>query len=194
VSHPPLPSRPVTRREEDDTWLQSFHRGDRAALSRMYEDYVRTVAWAVRPIVEGVDLETVVHDVFCRLMGNEQARRSFSGGNFGAWLITIARRQAIDFRRRLQREELTDDPHLQALDGPPDSSDASDDLELGVLISRFRERVLPVKWQPVFQARFIEQLGQREAARRLGMRRTTLAYQELRIRALLRQFALEGNP
>jgi RNA polymerase sigma-70 factor (ECF subfamily) len=152
-----------------------------------------TLAWAVRPIVQGVDLETVVHDVFCRLLSNEQARRSFAGGNFGAWLITVARRQAIDFRRRTEREQLTDGEELRELTAQQQAPTGNDDLELGVLIGRFRERVLPEKWQAVFQARFIDQLDQRTAAQRLNMHRTTLAYQELRIRLLLRQFVLE-NP
>ena len=173
--------------------MQAFHRGDRDVLARCYEDHMDMLARAVRPIVQGVDLETVVHDVFCRLLSNEQARRSFAGGNFGAWLITIARRQAIDFRRRTEREQLTDGNELRELTAQQQAPTGNDDLELGVLIGRFRERVLPEKWQAVFQARFIDQLDQRTAAQRLNMHRTTLAYQELRIRLLLRQFVLE-NP
>ena len=43
----------------------------------------------------------------------------------------------------------------------------------------------------MFEARFLQHLNQSEAAALLGMRRTTLAYRELRIRALLRKFLLE---
>jgi DNA-directed RNA polymerase specialized sigma24 family protein len=63
-----------------------------------------------------------------------------------------------------------------------------------VLVARFRERVLPPRWEPVFRARFLEQLDQREAARQLGIPRTTLVYHERRIRALLRAFMLEQDP
>jgi RNA polymerase sigma-70 factor, ECF subfamily len=175
----------------DAAWLEAFHRGDRAVLARCYEDHVRTVAWAVRPMVDGLDRETVVHDVFCRLFGSAQARRSFTGGNFGAWLITVARRQAIDFCRQNRREKPTDDTRLGELAGAAAVEPEDDGIELRVLVARFRERCLPPKWEPVFRARFLEQLDQREAARRLGMARTTLAYQELRIRALLRRFVLE---
>jgi len=178
----------------DDAWLEGFHRGDREILSRCYQDYVRTVAWAVRPLVGGIDQETVVHDVFCRLFANAQARRSFSGGNLGAWLITIARRQAIDHRRRIAREQLTDPGDLGDVATPAIVEERDADTELRVLVARFRERFLPAKWEPVFQVRFLEQLPQRDAARRLGIPRTTLVYQELRIRALLRQFMLEQDP
>jgi RNA polymerase sigma-70 factor, ECF subfamily len=189
----PLVDQAVRSTSTDEAWLDGFHRGERGALARCYEDYVDTVTWAVRPIVQGVDEETVVHDVFCRLFGNEQTRRSFAGGNFGAWIITVARRQAIDFRRRRSREQLTDAAEVHELAArttPPEDTEA--ELARNLWIGRFRDQ-LPPKWVPVFRTRFLEQLDQREAARRLGMHRTTLAYQEMRIRSLLRQFVLEGE-
>ena len=45
----------------------------------------------------------------------------------------------------------------------------------------------------VFEARFVRQLTQREAASTLGISRTTLAYQEHRIRKLLRKHLLGTN-
>jgi RNA polymerase sigma-70 factor (ECF subfamily) len=50
--------------------------------------------------------------------------------------------------------------------------------------------VLPAKWDRVFVMRFLEQQDQPTAARSLGMARTTLAYQEYRIRKLLERFVL----
>jgi RNA polymerase sigma-70 factor (ECF subfamily) len=144
-----------------------------------------------RPDRAGVDRETVVHEVFYRLFAKEELRRSFEGGNFGAWLITIARRQAIDFRRRRDREQPAALASLGDVeDGLAESPHEA--FELRALVERF-ERALPAKWLPVFRARFLGQLDQREAARRLGMHRTTLAYQEVQIRRLLRQFVLEED-
>jgi RNA polymerase sigma-70 factor, ECF subfamily len=60
--------------------------------------------------------------------------------------------------------------------------------ELNLFVERFRRDGLPAELWPLFQARFVEQLDQREAARRLGMPRTTLAYRELRVKRLLRAF------
>jgi hypothetical protein len=51
---------------------------------------------------------------------------------------------------------------------PPVS--AAETLHLRALADRFL-RVLPAKWEPVLRG-FLEQLGQREAARRLGTPRT----------------------
>jgi RNA polymerase sigma-70 factor (ECF subfamily) len=173
-----------------DPWLAAFHRGDRGTLARCYEEYVRTVGWAVGQVLQGVDRENVVHDVFCKLLAREELRRNFTGGNFGAWLITVSRRQAIDYRRRREHElPAGAEVAVQREVEPPVVEET---VHLRALADRFR-RVLPAKWEPVFRARFLDQLDQREAARRLGMRRTTLAYQELQIRRLLRQFVLEAE-
>jgi RNA polymerase sigma-70 factor (ECF subfamily) len=183
---------PQAAEEADEAaWLPAFHRGRRAALALCYERYIGTVSWAVGQIVQGVDRETVVHEVFYRLFAKEELRRSFEGGNFGAWLITIARRQAIDFRRRRDRELPADLASLGDVGNGP-AEDPHEAFELRALVERF-ERALPAKWLPVFRARFLGQLDQREAARRLGMHRTTLAYQEVQIRRLLRQFVLEED-
>lgn len=180
---------PAADARAHDEWLRSFHRGDRDTLARCYEDHVSTVAWAVGQVLQGVDRENVVHDVFCRLLANEALRRNFAGGNFGAWLITVARRQAIDYRRRRDHEQPADPEALEEVASRP-PVDLVGTLELRALAERF-SKVLPAKWVPVFRARFVEQLDQREAARRLGMHRTTLAYQELQVRRLLRRFVLE---
>ncbi len=99
----------------------------------------------------------------------------------------MAHNLAVDFWRRHRREtSLAEDA------GPPLVDAQSRRMEeraaLSAFIERFVREALPGKWAPVFQARFVEQLDQREAARRLGMHRTTLAYRELRIRKLLRAY------
>jgi RNA polymerase sigma-70 factor (ECF subfamily) len=63
-----------------------------------------------------------------------------------------------------------------------------------LLLERFCRDVLPTKWRPVFETCFVRQLTQRDAARELGISRTTLLYQQHRVRALLRKFLLEVDP
>src|SRR4051812_30505774 len=83
-------------------------------------------------------------------------------------------------------------------DAGPDAAGSAPPLEhqidVRMTLQRFRERFLPPKWRAVFDARFVAQQDQPAAARALGMRRTTLAYQEYRIRRLLRRFVLRGEP
>jgi RNA polymerase sigma-70 factor (ECF subfamily) len=173
---------------QDMTWLERFHAGERALLEECYRDHFRTVDIAVGQVLRGADKETVIHDVFLELLARDELRRGFTGGSFVAWLSTIARHQAIDFWRRYRRERPLDE---LATGEPVQSSESFErTVEAQLLIGRFRSEVLPAKWAAVFEARFVLGLDQRSAAARIGVSRTTLAYQELQIRRLLRRFLL----
>ncbi|WP_224368265.1 RNA polymerase sigma factor [Hyalangium versicolor] len=178
-----------------DRWLLDFHAGRRSVLEQCYRELYPTVQRAVGRVLTGADQETVIHEVFYRLISREELRRSFRGGSLKAWIATVAYHQALEYVRRLQRERgaLEQARDLGVVEA--DAVEASDsECEARILIERFRRECLPEKWHAVFEARFLKQLPQREAARELGMHRTTLAYQELRIRALLRRFLLrEGS-
>lgn len=169
------------------TWLERFHAGERAVLGECYRDHFRTVEIAVGQVLRGADKETVIHDVFLELLAREELRRGFTGGNLGAWLSTIARHQAIDFWRRYRRERPLDE---LAAGEPVQSSESFErTVEAQVLIDRLRSE-LPPELAAVFEARFVLGLDQRSAAARIGMKRTTLVYQEFRISRLVRRFLL----
>jgi RNA polymerase sigma-70 factor (ECF subfamily) len=177
-------------RDDDSSFRADFCAGERRVLQALYHDHFETVDRAVGRVVNGPDRETVVQEVFCRLVASEELRRNFRGGSLDAWLTMVARNQAIDYVRRYQREVPLDESH--AISQAEADTRFAERTEAKLLVTRFRREVLPTKWEPVFQARFIERLSQREAAAKLGMRRTTLVYQELRVHALLRQFFLEA--
>jgi RNA polymerase sigma-70 factor (ECF subfamily) len=114
----------------------------------------------------------------------------------------LAHNQAVDFWRRYRREiplgeheRLPPSPvSVPALVIDGQARRMEERAELRMFLDRFLRETLPEKWAPIFQTRFVEQLDQRSAAKRLGMHRTTLAYQELRIRRLLRAFVRKGAP
>jgi RNA polymerase sigma-70 factor, ECF subfamily len=175
---------------ESDPWLVRFHQGSRDVMQELYQDHFARVARAVGTILDGADKETIVHEVFFRLLSSEQARRGYRGGSFGAWISTVARNQAIDLLRRRRLEEPAGSPG----DLPEDSEGRDtfqDRVDAKLMVRRFREECLPAKWSEVFEARFIQQLDQSEAARSLGIHRTTLIYQEYRVRKLLQSFFLK---
>ena len=178
-------------------WLRRFQEGDRAVIEEVYRQHFMTVARAVGLLLEPADKETAIHEVFLRLLTQPTLRSSFREGDLGAWLAVVARNHAIDCARRRSRE-------LPAGSGADlrasQTGDAGDAGESGesktiarMLIDRFRREVLPPKWAGVFEMRFLRQLSQVESARLLGARRTTLAYQEARVRRLLRRFLLKGS-
>jgi RNA polymerase sigma-70 factor (ECF subfamily) len=173
------------RAEDDRAWLAAFHRGERGVLEQCYRDHFLTVSHSVAGYLKGADAETVVHEVFFKLVSQPAVRAGFGGGSLGAWLTRVAANQAVDFLRRQQREV------PDGLSPPQQGATTFESAaEARVMIQRFKNECLPQKWRGVFEARFERQLDQRTAARELKMFRTTLAYQELRIRALLQRFFL----
>ena len=189
---PASAARQVGPRDEAG-WLERFHRGDRATLEDCYREQFATVDRAIAPVLRGADRETAIHEVFARLMSGAELRRSFQGGSLAAWLATVARNHAIDVRRRLARE--TDALGRAELETDGPAGEWTDAADARLLIEQFEREHLQPDWLGVFRLRFLQQLPQREAAARLSIRRTTLAYRELRIRRQLKRFLLtEGKP
>jgi len=182
---------PVPAENEDSAWLEAFRRGDREVIEQCYRRYYGVVEAAIGTLLGISDRETVIHEVFLRLLTEKEMRLSFTGPSLGAWLSAIARNRAIDLSRRSRREALVPNP----LDVAPEVPDAGghDDHVMRLLLERFRREHLTPEWAPVFETRFIRQMTQREAARFLGMRRTTLAYRELQLRRRFKAFMLEAE-
>jgi RNA polymerase sigma-70 factor (ECF subfamily) len=181
----------------DALWLTRFHAGDREIIEGCYRWHFRVVESAVGQVLRGADQETVIHEVFLQLLARAELRRGFSGGSFSAWLATVAHHQAIDFWRRHRRERLLDQSAAETVPAEPAEPIERFErtVEARLLVDRFRREALPAKWAAVFEARFVGGLDQRSAAVRVGISRTTLAYQEMQLRRLLRRFLLgRGKP
>jgi RNA polymerase sigma-70 factor (ECF subfamily) len=174
---------------DDASTLSAFHRGERGVLERCYRAHFRDVERAAGAVLRGVaDRENVVHEVFSRLLSDEALRRNFTGGSMAAWLHTVARHQALDYARKYAR----DVPPTAEVEDASRVLHLEDQLAARDVLRRFSAAV-PAKWQPVFEACFVRRLDQRSAAVELGLSRTTLAYQWLRVKWLLDRFVLEGE-
>ncbi len=176
-------------------WLAAFHAGERATLEGCYREHVGAVLAAATRVLPTVDAETVTHDVFLRLLTDDGMRATFKGGNLGGWLSVVAQRAAIDlFRRR--RKEVDLEEAGARLDEASIATPARDaeGAEASQLVERFVSSVLPEKYRTLFELRFIQQLSQRDAAAKLAMQRSTLAYQEQVIRRMLEDFLLGDEP
>ena len=185
---------PTSERHDDDSPggtgaeefdLEAFHAGNRTVLARCYRAHFGRVFAVVSKILNGADVESVVHELFCRLVASPEMRASFRGGNLGAWLTQVGRNLAIDHARRWRRESAPLGESVAA-DGPA----FNDEVEAKLLVERFRVEILPKELEAVFEARFLRQLPQRAAAEELRMPRTTLVYQEKKVRSLLQRFLL----
>src|SRR5258707_319756 len=60
-----------------DRWRVRFHRGDRSVLTASYLEHFDQVRIAVRRILGGADSDTVVHNVFYRLIADAKLRENF---------------------------------------------------------------------------------------------------------------------
>jgi len=76
------------RATDPEEWLAAFHAGERPVLEACYRDHLATVAQAVGRVLEGADQETVIHDVFLRLLTDARMRAGFRDGAFPAWLTS----------------------------------------------------------------------------------------------------------
>jgi RNA polymerase sigma-70 factor (ECF subfamily) len=171
-------------------WLEAFHRGDTKVLHECYVDHFCAAEQAIGTILVGADKETVIHELFYRLISDADFRAKFRGGSVRAWIGAVARNLAIDYARRRRRELPSElDPHAARPFHPHTTIEAA--IEARQVVEIFRQTRLPAKYRSVFDARFVHQLDQSEAARTLGMHRTTLLYRERRIRKLLKTFLLE---
>jgi RNA polymerase sigma-70 factor (ECF subfamily) len=181
------------RHLDDADWLVRFHAGERAVIDQCYRRYARMVRDVAAHIVAPVDAETIVHEIFFSLLSDARVRTSFRGGSLHAWLRRVARNRAIDLQRKRKREHLADPAALDALSEDVPQSDDFLEAEARRIVGRFRETALPPKLAGVFETRVVSALSQREAARRLGMSRTTLALRERRVLKLLERFVLHGQ-
>lgn len=172
-----------------DSWLKRFHAGDRGVMEHCYREHFATAERAMGTLLGVADRETAIHELWARLLEGAALRRSFQGGTFGAWLGVVARNHAIDVRRRITRET----SHKENDPAPAQTASWEEATQAHILIERFRRELLPPEWAGVFELRFLQQLPQREAAARLSLHRTTLAYRELRIRRLLKRFLLDDE-
>jgi len=176
----------------EQDWLDRFRAGERAVMRECYEEHFDAVMRAAGSVLRGADQENVAHDVFLRMISENEFRRKFGGGSFRSWISTVARNRAIDYARRHGREQAVAPEVAEGLAGGT-SGRVAERAEARDLLERFRQARVPERWARVFEARFMQQLSQREAARSLGLRRTTLAYQEQQLRDRLRRFVLETD-
>ena len=97
---------PEAHQAYDQRLLERMTERDEAALSEFYDRYHRLVySLALRVLGNSTEAEDVVVDVFWQVW-QQAGQYAAERGKVFTWLMTIARRRAIDRQRRRQRQDV----------------------------------------------------------------------------------------
>lgn len=166
--------------------MERVRRGDARAFETLYDDYHRLVyGVALRVLSDRSAAEDVTQGVFLRLWSNPE---SFVAGNFGAWIVRVARNRALDVARSLAA-------HPQG--EIPESMPAEDSLEDTAFSRLIADSVrnalasLPQEQRELIELGFFGGATHHEMARSTGLPLGTV---KTRIRSGLRRLrvALDG--
>lgn len=154
-----------------DAEMQLMHRilqRDAYALAELYDLYGgRVYSLAVAILGEGMAAQEVAQDTFMKVWSHPE-QYQHQAGKFAAWLLTVARRSAIDRLRREQRQTAAitaslDDEHF------PELPDIAEDGEARWRDLRHLFDTLPSEQQEVIVLAYYRGLSQSDIAAHLNI-------------------------
>ncbi len=182
----------VKSSEQDDLVLvQGVARGEQQAFLTLYDRHAARVHALVLHILGDPMLaEEVTQDTFMKLWGRARLYLS-ERGSFVVWLLTIARRTALDrLRMENRRPLLSDSKDPEELwPSMPDQSQDPDEARWKSLY--FAVRSLPHDQQVVIELAYYQGLSQSEIAEELGWPLGTV---KTRLRAAMQALRQQWGP
>ena len=169
---------------ESSAFLQQFKAGERAALEKVYVEYVDEVEAIVRRFLAlnlwsgcgRVDVGDLIQDTFIRAF-SDKARSSFDGSrDYGPFLGALTRNLLVDWARRRGREVPS-----EALDRLPELSSVDTDdwaeRETMQVVNQYIAE-LPLDLREVHECRYVRGLSQEQTCESLGISRQHLRTRE----------------
>lgn len=175
----------MTFLRDDRALLERFRRGEPSALEAVYWAYVgvvsRVLMRAARHLT-GAEPADLVQDTFMRAF-TEPARLGYDGIRpYQPYLLTTARNLVVDRARRQGREPWAElDAELEPAAEPPDPDDPLVDPALARVVDAYVAG-LTGPLAAVYQARYIRDRSQVEAAAELGLTRQKVRTLEDKLR------------
>jgi RNA polymerase sigma-70 factor (ECF subfamily) len=159
----------VKAQEQDDLVLvQRLARGDQRAFLELYDRHAARVhALTLHILGDPMLAEEATQDTFMKLWGRARLYLS-ERGSFVAWLLTIARRTALDRLRLEGRRPLLSDSNDPDDIWPFIRDDSQDPDEARWRSLHFAVRSLPQEQQVVVELAYFQGLSQSEIASELG--------------------------
>ena len=170
--------------------------GERAAFAELYRRHIGPAKAAARGVADnGHDAADAVSDAFANVFRIVRAGRFPEGAEFQPYVVTAARRAAIDQLRRAARtvtggHGLDESGVLSSMVARP--SERVMAVESAELVSRAFAG-LPSHLRAVLQLTELDGVPMREAAALLGVSPNTAAQRAVRARARLRQRYLQAH-
>jgi RNA polymerase sigma-70 factor (ECF subfamily) len=191
--------------------LKGFREGEKSALTAVYRDHVEALlaflqhgfsfdsrgrALRFAGFRSRFELHDAAQETFRRAFERD-ARMSYDGLRpFGAWLNVIARNVVLKEYRRNERLFLDANGSHEVEAALSRAANASEEPESDLHRARIRALVrtfldtLTAEERRLLHVRFIEGIGQRDAAEQLAIGRQRLRGQELKLRERLVRFLL----
>jgi RNA polymerase sigma-70 factor (ECF subfamily) len=160
--------------------------GDRTAFGVLYGRHARMVQAVVLARVARDGVTDIVHDVFLTAMGRLGTLRNDEA--FPAWLATMARRRAADWRRRRRETVPLEDVESSLASEGEDEADARASAARALVVIAS----LPERYRETLMLRFVAGLSGPEIAERTGLTHGSVRVNLHRGVALLRA-ALGGG-
>jgi RNA polymerase sigma-70 factor (ECF subfamily) len=171
-----MPQATVPATAEFDAIVDAARAGDRGALGRLYERFVRVVHGIVLGQVGPQDAEDLTQEVFMVVQRKLATVRESAA--VPGWICAIARHHAVDHLRRRKRA-----PTLAPLPEVPARERGEDELAERAL-ARIRE--LPEAYREPLILRLVEGLTGPEIAERTGLTQGSVRVNLCRGMAMLR--------
>jgi len=152
----------------DETLLQKISQQQQPALDELYGRYGRTLKAVIDSVVhEEAEADDVLQEIFLQIW-KEANNYSPKAGKPLGWVVTIARRRAIDRLRRRQAYCRARDRYSEQLDRQPQRPrrDSEDPFVMGDLRKFLKTRMqsLPDYQREAIELAFFNGLSHREIA------------------------------
>lgn len=181
-------------RRHDAELVAAAAEGEQAAFAELYRRHMNKAGWAARGVTYNADDSAdAVSDAFANVFRIVRAGRFPEGVEFEAYIVTAARRAAIDHVRRASRTVSGDDmDHGEEVSIVRRPSEQVVAVESAALVAR-AFLGLATHLRAVLYLTEIEGMPMREAAGILGVTPNACAQRAVRARARLRQRYLQAH-
>ena len=148
--------------------MKAVSRGRQAALAELYDRHGKRLRATIDGVVrEGAEADDVLQEIFIQIW-DEAGRYSPKAGKPLGWMVTIARRRAIDrLRRRQAYSRVRERYQKRVVHEAPNSPRQTDDVFVLNDLRHFLKecmRVLPRLQREALELAFFEGLSHREIA------------------------------